>query len=213
MNFSDIIYVREQEVGGIDKWVWLKSDIECFNLIAADWPNHFLLLKNIVRSARVVIQAGGNLGMYPRLYSSLFETVYTFEPDPINFHCLTLNCSQENVIKLQMGLSDRPATAVIRRTINNANPGMNSAEQNENGRYLLASLDSFYFPFVDLIHLDTEGSEIKVLQGAKQTILAHKPTLLIENGNTEEVKSFLKEIGYKMVGQSGLDFAWVPQDN
>ena len=63
------------------------------------------LLKHIpVNRRRDVVCAGGNQGLYPRLLSEIFENVYTFEPDPLSFHCLAANCQKSNIVKIQAAL-------------------------------------------------------------------------------------------------------------
>jgi hypothetical protein len=42
------------------------------------------------------------------------------------------------------------------------------------------TLDSFEFDFVGLIKLDIQGAEYPALIGARETILRHRPVLLIE---------------------------------
>jgi hypothetical protein len=52
-----------------------------------------------ITEKKVVVQAGGNCGVYVKRYAELFETVYTFEPSPILFYCLNLNVTNPNVFK------------------------------------------------------------------------------------------------------------------
>jgi hypothetical protein len=53
---------------------------------------------------RVIVQAGGCCGTYPRLWSN--DRVYTFEADPLNFFCLAQNCSGPSIVKAEAALSD-----------------------------------------------------------------------------------------------------------
>jgi len=59
---------------------------------------------------------------------------------------------------------------------------------------------------VDFIKMDIEGSELKALIGAEQTLRKHHPTILIElyeehlnncGTSSHEVKSFLTKLGYR----------------
>lgn len=42
-------------------------------------------ISSFVDKKDVIIQAGGNAGYYVMQYAKIFNRVYTFEPDPINF--------------------------------------------------------------------------------------------------------------------------------
>lgn len=44
----------------------------------------------------------------------------------------------------------------------------------------VATLDSFNFPRIDLIKIDTEGAELDVLRGATQTLLRLRPAIVFE---------------------------------
>ena len=140
------------------------------------------------------------------LFRSIFDTVYTFEPDPLNFYCLALNCQFDNIIKVQAGLSNKKATAALYRVPHNV--GMNRTLEDETASMPLITIDSFKFNYVDLIHLDIEGNEIAALEGAIETIKQHKPLLFLENGRREEIEKLLKPIKYKIIGESNLDIVW-----
>lgn len=64
----------------------------------------------------------------------------------------------------------------------------------------VARLDDFNFdPF--FLKIDVEGMELQVLKGGEQTILRSEPIILIEGyHNNPDVRSFLKEIGYRDYG-------------
>ena len=71
-------------------------------------------------------------------------------------------------------------------------------------------LDDYNFNDIDLIKIDTQGSEYNILQGAKQTLINNNPILNIEIENKneqqkiagEQIISFLNELGYKEIGRS-----------
>ena len=71
-------------------------------------------------------------------------------------------------------------------------------------------LDDYNFTDIDLIKIDTQGSEYNILQGAKQTLITNNPILNIEIEHKNEqqkivgkqIISFLNELGYKEIGRS-----------
>jgi FkbM family methyltransferase len=204
MTYYDDIRVREDPVENVKSWMWPKSDTETFEIIAHEWlATHRAAYLKYVKQRRVVISAGGNCGMYPRLFSQLFKLVYTFEPDPLNFHCLVNNNQLNNVVKLQAALGDVPDLVAIER-IYACNVGMNRVATGVKGVFVpQLRLDDMVFPAVDLIQLDVEEYEMKVLIGAEQTIIKHKPVLAIENA-TDEIVDYLLNFDYVIIENAGV---------
>ena len=54
---------------------------------------------DVCKDFRTVIQAGGNIGVYPLALSQRFKVVYTVEPDVDNFEALEANtCNAKNIV-------------------------------------------------------------------------------------------------------------------
>ena len=73
-------------------------------------------------------------------------------------------------------------------------------------------LDDFAFAHLDLIFFDMELSELPALQGAEQTIAAHRPVIwaeyTLETGDV--VKEWLAEkCNYKCIDKSEMDRIYV----
>jgi hypothetical protein len=73
----------------------------------------------------------------------------------------------------------------------------------------MMSIDSLNLMECDLIALDVEGFEMNALQGAKNTILKYKPTIIAERFNSIEQQKFMNDLGYEYVDQSFLDSIYV----
>jgi FkbM family methyltransferase len=155
-----------------------------------------------VKSPGIMVQAGGNCGHYVRQFSQRFDTVYTFEPDPLNFLCLTLNCGN-NVIKTQACLGNENKFVSINRKSD-----AGAIYVTGQGNIPTMRIDDMHLPSCDLIQLDIEGYELFALQGAQRTIEQYHPVIMIEwyepwaerYGTNQKMRDeFFNNIGYKKV--------------
>lgn len=158
-----------------DGWYWPKTDTSCWSFMLA-YPNLPKEISEYVSTRDVVVQAGGNCGFYPKQYAELFRTVYTFEPEWLNFYCLNLNVPEPNVIKNQACLGDKHQ--LVNLAIKEKNRGKNYI----NGVGILPTycIDNLNLEVCDLIHLDIEGYEYFALRGADKTIKKCRPVIVIE---------------------------------
>lgn len=149
------------------------------------------------KSKKLVIQAGGSYGVWPRTLAKYFEIVYSFEPEPTSFYFLCRNCPELNIVKLEIALGDVPMLISMNRN------GDTSHTVNKSGNIIpMMTIDSFKLPFCDAILLDVEGYEYKALIGARETIFKYKPIVLIEDRySTEPIPAvkFLLDSGYREV--------------
>lgn len=165
-------------------------------------PEFFDLLMTYVNATGIMIQAGGNCGQYVKQFSQRFDTVYTFEPDPLNFLCLTLNCGN-NVIKTQACLGNDDKFVSINRKSDSG-----AIHVDGPGNIPTMRIDDMHLPACDLIQLDIEGYELFALQGAQRTIEQYHPVIMIEwyepwaerYGTNQKMRDeFFNNIGYKKV--------------
>lgn len=205
MNLNEIIVIREEKVDDIGPWVWLKQDVVTFPIIKGEWERiHKNSILKYCDERRMILQAGGNCGMYPKLLSKMFNLVYTLEPDPLNFFCLTSNCPETNVIKIQGGLMNDHGMLAIQH-VEPQNVGMHKVMFHNQGFIPSFRIDDFKFPMLDAINLDVEEMEFNALIGGAATIEKHKPILFLENGDTDEIKDMLTGIGYEIIEQHQVD--------
>jgi FkbM family methyltransferase len=151
------------------------------------------------RNFRVAVQAGGFNGLYPKVLGQMFETVYTFEPDSLNFHCLVNNCQSENIIKFNAVLGDDHRLVTIGRGLD-VNPGMFTV-MDDPGIIPQLLIDDLELPVCDLIQLDIEGREMNALIGARQTIDRYRPVVICEVVGSSDggaaILSYLSQWGYE----------------
>jgi len=194
MSYSQQTEMIECDVDGVSQWMKIIDDSAFIDIIEG-WKISVkeTYLKHIVKKD-VVIQAGGYCGIFPRLLSQIFDTVYTFEPDPLNFFCLTNNCQESNIIKAQgaLGDSNELITPIIRV---NTNRGMNVVLHDIASKIPTYRIDDFALKSCDFIQLDTEGHEYKILKGAIKTIDKFRPVISVEDTNNS-IENLLKDFGY-----------------
>lgn len=152
---------------------------------------------------RTVIQAGGHVGLYAMKYSAFFDNVLTFEPEEINYGCLVHNTKNlSNVRHYKKCLGEEKK--LVELDINPINTGNHSISQTISGKIECVPIDSLNLENLDLIHLDVEGYELFVLQGAKESLEKYKPAIVIENNRLSKkynyklksIESFLTSCGY-----------------
>lgn len=201
--YENLIEIRDYPVDGVDKWHWIKEDHGAWDGPMKEWisANKEKYTK-YSKEKRVVIQAGGNCGLYPRLLSNIFDVVYTFEPDPLNFYCLALNCQKDNIVKFQAPLWINHTMMKMERA-NMANVGMHKV--NEGGYLHSMMIDDLELPYLDMIQLDTEGSEHSILQGAVKNIEKFKPLIVVESTNPSIEDLLINQFGYRELERSYAD--------
>jgi len=172
---------------------------------------------------RIMIQAGGNFGLWPRAFCEIFESVYTFEPDSLLFRTLLMNCDVANVFPFNAALGERPGWTMIEHPGGAMNPGANRLPSDKKvwGQIPIMAIDDFFFPAeVDLIQLDVEGYEMNALRGASATIDESRPMIIVELRNhakrygatDDDIRAEIMMHGYKPVGRYCHDEMFVPQE-
>ena len=181
--------------------------VECREQLEAVLPH--------VPRRELVIQAGGRVGVWPRALASAFKGVLTFEPDPGNFECLLANTLKfDNVVAFEAALGPRRRYAYL--TPSTLSSGEHYiAIEHANGcgmkRVAMETIDTIMRVDgrqVGAIMLDVEGYERHVLEGARETLTADKPTLVLEENrlchrygfHRGDLARWLKPLGYEYAG-------------
>ena len=182
-------------------WYWPTKDLKCWDWLQneKDLP---IQISKLVKEKRVVIQAGGNCGFYTKAYAQIFHSVYTFEPDEINFQCLVMNLAGLNVYKQQAFIGDERKLLAL--TTSKKNVGAYKVDLTNQGCIPTFLIDDLNLETCDLIHLDIEGWEFPALKGAIKTIQKCNPIIALEWMNhgaqfgfpEEDIEQWLKNLGY-----------------
>ena len=160
---------------------------------------------------RTVIQAGGNIGVYPATMAGQFERVITVEPDLTNYQALLLNVAgHANIEHHWAAFGDKIGTA----SVDHPYPENIGAHQLKAGNDVrVLTIDSFCVNNCDFIQLDIEGYEHLALLGAEKTIKKTYPVITLElkglgsrYGYTDEdTINLLQDWGYESVGRVNRD--------
>ena len=159
-----------------------------------------------------VIDIGANIGavtLHLAKKISPSGRIFSFEPSPLNFKRAFKNISLNNFSNIKLinqGLGNEKSMAFL-YNVNPNNRGMMRLlpEDDQNNSFekeaveidtLDSSMKKFSIPKPDFIKIDVEGFEYKVLKGARETLMNHKPALFIEldDNNLREQKSNAKEL-------------------
>lgn len=198
-------------------WTWPIDDVSCWNYMLSH-PTLPQLISSHVNDKKVCVQAGGNMGYYVKQYASLFDNVYTFEPEPINFFCLNQNIQEENVFKYQACIGYERNLVDLKIKLKNR--GKNYV--NGVGKIPTLRIDDLNLSTCSLIHLDIEGFEYFALQGAVNTIKKCKPVVALEffdkcatrfNYTLEDIESLIDSLDYTLLTTYEEERVFVPRTN
>jgi FkbM family methyltransferase len=150
-----------------------------------DWAQ-ISWLKQLLHASSHMVFAGAHVGalLIPLARISGTRSIVAFEPSPRNFRLLNMNLALneiEGVVTMNTALGSRAGQ--IQFTENSINTG-NSRIAPAKGE-ITVSLDTLdrtipaHWASIDLIVMDTEGSEVAVMRGA-QASLARTKNLYVE---------------------------------
>lgn len=202
---ENLISERQVNHEGVDKLWWVTTDRSAFNGPLRDWINGKDYFLKYVKEKKLVVQAGGNCGMYARFYGNYFEEIYSFEPTSVNFLCLERNCRGKKYHLYPVALGESKGMATLTQPKKRfKNTGAYQVIANTDGDIPMITVDSLHLSRCDLIHFDIEGFESYALRGAIDTIKKYKPVIILEAGHGAEV---IEPLGYHL--KEKLDMDWI----
>ena len=214
-----------------DKKIFVPDDEDWHKWGAAYEQDEFDEVIEYISKRDVALDIGAHVGIWTRRLAEKFEHVYCFEPVPKHIECWKRNMSNfisehsewGNISTLEtVALGHENGTAVM-KVPNTTNTGMASlvheSKQWTGDRWVqpewenfpkievkTRTLDSYEFDQLDFIKIDVEWFELRVLQGAENTIRKHKPIMYIEIHDTEAY-TFMKnlDLDYRILYSHGAD--------
>jgi FkbM family methyltransferase len=162
-------------------------------------PYESSLVLSRLHSDSVFVDVGANIGYFTVIGASHMGEggrVYAFEPDPKNFHLMEKNCAhnslQSRIHAVRAGLSIEDNTGQLYLSEDNLGDhqiyaGTGEREQlditlYQGADYLRRQLDHANCETINLIKIDTQGSEFDVMLGLMPLLqeMSVPPTILIE---------------------------------
>jgi FkbM family methyltransferase len=160
----------------------------------------FIQQKNVFgdRQSLTIFDVGANQGQTAAKYKAIFpaSTIYAFEPHPGAYtHLAQTAGSLENVRPFQMALGNRDG--VTEFFVNTYSETSSLLENTRLGKEVwgegamtpagsiqvqIATLDTFLkthpVPVIDILKLDTQGTEYQIIEGAAQTLAQRKVKMI-----------------------------------
>jgi FkbM family methyltransferase len=145
------------------------------------------ILHEIVPRGRVAIDVGANRGYYAFALSKIARRVEAFEPYPPAALFARRKLGR-NVRVHEAAVSNYRGSAALRIPQREGNIDVHfsatlkqvSAGQHREITVPVVTIDQFEFDDVGFIKIDAEGSDMEVIDGARETIRRNRPNMLVE---------------------------------
>jgi FkbM family methyltransferase len=150
-----------------------------------------------------VIDVGAWCGTWTKALAPYCKKIIAFEPDKLHYKCLEKNTfNLSNVELFQYGIGE------TNKRISMSEDNFTQAKRlmEKEGNIEVKTIDHFEFGDIDLLKIDVEGYEMKVLEGAKKSLPSIKYIMIELNNNTKkygsnnnEVEKFLKDNNFNIL--------------
>jgi FkbM family methyltransferase len=198
--------------------MYINSDDIGFFILGEYEPEVSKVFLDSIDIGDTVIDIGAHIGYYTLLAARKVGPkgkVVAFEPEPNNFHLLSLNIKlnhYDNVIPIEKAVSNEESTVKLYLGGSSTNSVIKNYNISQNSNFITIkaiNLDKFKgFGKIRLIKMDIEGAELLALKGMLELIDKNEdliiisefnPSLLSQSGySTKEYISLLNDCGFKI---------------
>jgi FkbM family methyltransferase len=185
---------------GYGEFLWPERDTQCMAAVFGEIPKLVDVI-GMVPTKGIAVQAGGNCGVFASILSKHFDAVYTFEPDLVNYSCLSANVPEFNVYKFPAAVGNCNTCIAMANGPSEDETNCGAFRVGGAGSTPTLMIDQLGLPRCDLIYLDVEGEELAALDGASNTIGRFHPVIVCEEKGLGGLKDgqiaeFLAQFGY-----------------
>ena len=141
------------------------------------------LLKNFINANSIVYDIGGNIGYHTVAFASMAKEVHSFEPNDRNYLLLEKNTAHLSNVRLYRAACSNVVGESFISDYDTSQPGnYGECMMGESGQPCKTiRIDDLNLPLPDVIKIDVEGHELKVFQGAYNTISKNRPVIFYES--------------------------------
>ena len=163
---------------------------------------------------KTVLDVGAWCGTWSKAIQPYCERVIAFEPDKINFECLQKNMGPFNHVTCnRLAIGDKLCNVSLIQESATQNTRIEK-ESGDIQDVQMFNIDYWNYDDVDMIKIDVEGYEMRVLEGANKTLTFNDENqsnvqyIMVElnhnteryNSSSEEVKKYIiKKLGFKVL--------------
>jgi len=193
------------------------------NGISEPYPRELSIVKKYLKlyptCNNTCIDVGGHIGTISIPYSRMFNKIISFEPNTKSYNFFVENIKMNNISNIMLynkGVYNKNTTCkVIQHDLGNSGCFyIKECDKHDINSIEVIKLDDMIDnnSKVDFIKIDTEGSELQVLEGAINLISTYKPLIQVETNqcsgkyfgyNKERIHEFMKQHDYKIFDDDG----------
>lgn len=169
-----------------------------------------------------MIDAGANIGLItiPAAHALKKKggSVIAFEPQTLLAYALGGSLALNDLDNVELKNAGLGAHAQLRQVslpdYSQAQDfGLYQLEDGEHATAKIETVDDLQLTTLDFLKIDVEGMELDVLEGAKQTIKAHRPWCWVEywQHDIEAIKAQFSELDYQFYKMDKLNLLCAPK--
>ncbi len=187
---------------------WHLDELTCEGHLTGKYEPYMQeAISKLLQPAMTVYDVGAHAGFHSFFCALRARQTIAFEPHPANRASIErqMNLNPElNVRLLPYALSDRNGPGALAEPSNSSMAYVSGDGQIPIELRTIDSLVAQGMPAPDLIKIDVEGHELRVLLGGAASIKIHQPIILCDRNDdstAKEVADLLAEFGYRVSGE------------